>query len=85
MIIKNKRTLKEKLEDYDAFLAKFEAKKTTDDCYTPRDVYEAVVDHVFALYDLPVPPTVGVETITLTLTDEDEREVARLSGTRLTD
>lgn len=53
MIIKNKRTLKEKLEDYDAFLAKFEAKKTTDDCYTPRGVYEVVADYVFDAYDLP--------------------------------
>lgn len=53
MIIKNKRSLREKLEDYDAFLAKFEAKKTTDDCYTPRGVYEAVADYVFAAYDLP--------------------------------
>lgn len=53
MIIKGKRSLREKLEDYDAFLAKFEAKKTTDDCYTPRGVYEAVADYVFAAYDLP--------------------------------
>lgn len=53
MIIKGKRSLREKLEDYDAFLAKFEAKKTTDDCYTPRGVYGAVADYVFAAYDLP--------------------------------
>ena len=53
MIIKGKRSLREKLEDYDAFLAKFEAKKTTDDCYTPRGVYEAVADYVFDAYDLP--------------------------------
>lgn len=53
MIIKDKRTIKEALEDYDAFLAKFEAKKTTDDCYTPRGVYEAVANYVFTAYDLP--------------------------------
>ncbi len=32
--------------DYDAFVKKFEVKKTTDDCYTPPDVYQAVVDYV---------------------------------------
>ena len=30
--------------DYDGFVRKFEAKKTTDDCYTPPAVYEAVVN-----------------------------------------
>ena len=28
--------------EYEAWLSKFEAKKTTDDCYTPAAVYEAV-------------------------------------------
>ena len=31
-------------EDYKEFLDKFEAKKTTDDCYTPDNVYAAVAD-----------------------------------------
>ena len=31
-------------EDYKEFLDKFEAKKTTDDCYTPDNIYEAVAD-----------------------------------------
>ena len=31
-------------EDYKEFLDKFEAKKTTDDCYTPDNVYEAVAN-----------------------------------------
>lgn len=31
-------------EDYQAFLEKFEAKKTTDDCYTPDNIYDAVRD-----------------------------------------
>ena len=54
MIIKDKRTLKETREDYEAFLSKFnKVKKTTDDCYTPCEVYEAVADYVFATYDLP--------------------------------
>lgn len=30
------------IEDYDVFVAKFEPKKTTDDCYTPPLIYEAV-------------------------------------------
>ncbi|MCI6672411.1 MAG: chromosome partitioning protein ParB [Prevotella sp.] len=41
--------------DYDAFIEKFKNKnhlKTTDDCYTPRDVYEAVVEYVSEIYDL---------------------------------
>ena len=35
---------KEQMEarEYEAWLSKFEAKKTTDDCYTPAPVYEAV-------------------------------------------
>lgn len=32
----------EKLNDYDAFVEKFKPKRTTDDCYTPPAVYEAV-------------------------------------------
>lgn len=44
--IQAKRTKAEKFEDYDAFIAKFnaEAPKTTDDCYTPQPVYEAVLE-----------------------------------------
>ena len=32
----------DKLRDYDAFISKFEIKKTTDDCYTPPEVFDAV-------------------------------------------
>ena len=32
--------------DYDGFVEKFKPKKTTDDCYTPPAVYEAVTDYV---------------------------------------
>ncbi len=39
-------------EDYNAFLEKFEAKKTTDDCYTPENVYDAVADWVAHEYDI---------------------------------
>ena len=40
--------------DYESFIAKFnkEAAKTTDDCYTPQDVYEAVVKYVGTLVDM---------------------------------
>lgn len=32
--------------DYDGFVEKFKPKKTTDDCYTPQPVYEAVLGWV---------------------------------------
>lgn len=39
--------------DYESFIKKFsENPKTTDDCYTPQDVYEAVVDYVDSIYPL---------------------------------
>lgn len=39
--------------DYEGFLSKFTEKaKTTDDCYTPKDVYEAVVKYVGTITDL---------------------------------
>ena len=33
-------------EDYDAFVEKFKPKKTTDDCYTPPEIYAVVLDYV---------------------------------------
>lgn len=36
--------------EYDAFLDKFETKKTTDDCYTPANVFEAVAAWVESEY-----------------------------------
>ena len=39
--------------DYESFVAKFsDTPKTTDDCYTPRDVYDAVVEYVSTLTDM---------------------------------
>ena len=38
--------------DHDAFVEKFEPKKTTDDCYTPKEVFEAVVEYVNEHCDL---------------------------------
>jgi len=44
--IQAKKTKRETFEDYEAFLAKFnaDAPKTTDECYTPQPVYEAVLE-----------------------------------------
>ena len=36
----------EKFNDYDSFVDKFKPKKTTDDCYTPDVVYDAIADWV---------------------------------------
>ena len=39
--------------DYESYVSKFkDGPKTTDDTYTPRDVYEAVVDYVKTIYPL---------------------------------
>ena len=43
--------LSEDSEEYQEFLKKFEPKKTTDDCYTPEKVYEAVADYVAETYN----------------------------------
>ena len=39
-------------DEYNDFLDKFEAKKTTDDCYTPDIVYDAVADWVAKEYKI---------------------------------
>ena len=38
--------------EYDAFVDKFKPKKTTDDCYTPENVYNAVADWVSEEYQI---------------------------------
>lgn len=38
--------------DYDRFVEKFKPKKTTDDCYTPPEVYDAVLGWLSARADL---------------------------------
>lgn len=40
-------TMGEVTPEYQAFVNKFEPKLTTDDCYTPENVYEAVKGWVF--------------------------------------
>ena len=39
-------------ETYDEFVKKFEAKKTTDDCYTPPAVYDAVKEWAVKEYGI---------------------------------
>lgn len=46
------KTLQE-FEDYEGFVQKFQTKKTTDDCYTPPAIYEAVLS--FVREDIGIP------------------------------
>ena len=39
-------------EEYQEFVKKFEAKKTTDDCYTPDNIYDAVRDWAVEKYEI---------------------------------
>ena len=39
-------------EDYKAFVSKFEARKTTDDCFTPPLIYEAILDWACSKYKI---------------------------------
>ena len=39
-------------EEYEAFVEKFKTKKTTDDCYTPANVYEEVLNYVRETCDI---------------------------------
>ena len=57
--MEKKKTRAEVLNDYDGFVEKFKPKKTTDDCYTPSPVYEAVVKFV----DREIMPLDSVEVI----------------------
>ena len=38
-----KKSRNEIINDYEGFTEKFKSKKTTDDCYTPPAVYDAVL------------------------------------------
>lgn len=46
-------TDEENSEEYGEFIEKFKPKKTTDDCFTPPLVYEAVKSWVVNEYDIP--------------------------------
>ena len=49
---RNDKSREEGNDEYNEFLDKFEAKKTTDDCYTPDLIYDAVADWVAKEYNL---------------------------------
>lgn len=51
-LLPQKGTKKKLFHDYGAFVEKFEVKKTTDDCYTPPEVMEAIVEYVNSKYPL---------------------------------
>lgn len=44
--------LEDETDEYKDFVEKFEAKRTTDDCYTPDIVYDAIADYVAERYGL---------------------------------
>jgi hypothetical protein len=52
VFIQKKRRKPNLFNDYDAFLDKFEPKKTTDDCYTPKEVMDIVLNYVNEKYPL---------------------------------
>ena len=52
MIIDKQLTLADLDREYAAFVDKFKPKKTTDDCYTPENVYEAVLGWVVKEYGI---------------------------------
>ncbi len=52
-LIEKKKTSKKTLfTDYEGFVDKFEDKKTTDDCYTPKEVMDIIIDYVNDKYPL---------------------------------
>ena len=55
---RNDTSRQEGNDEYNAFLDKFEQPKTTDDCYTPDNVYKAVADWVREKYELGDAPFV---------------------------
>lgn len=50
--IENKKTKPNLFHEYDQFLDKYEEKKTTDDCYTPDEVYQVIISYVSGIVDL---------------------------------
>ena len=52
LIEKKKTSNKTLFTDYEGFVDKFEDKKTTDDCYTPKEVMDIIIDYVNDKYPL---------------------------------
>ena len=49
---KEKKTRENVLNDYEGFVEKFKPKKTTDDCYTPPEIYDTVLEWLGENVDL---------------------------------
>lgn len=47
-----RKIIKNLFSDYEGFVHKFEAKLTTDDCYTPDEVYSVILQWIGENYDL---------------------------------
>ena len=45
-------SLADESEEYRAFVEKFVPKKTTDDCYTPQQIYDVIADYVVERYGI---------------------------------
>jgi hypothetical protein len=58
LIEKKKNSNKTLFTDYEGFVDKFETKKTTDDCYTPKAVYDVILEFVNQNFNLK-----GIEII----------------------
>ena len=52
VIITKKKNKPNLFSDYDAFVDKFEPKLTTDDCYTPPEIMDIIVNYVNEKYPL---------------------------------
>ena len=52
LIEKKKKSNKTLFDDYEAFVDKFKDKKTTDDCYTPKEAYQIIINYVNEKYSL---------------------------------
>ena len=59
-IFKEVRNIKSKT--YEEFVEKFKPKKTTDDCYTPPEIYEAIKDWVCKCYNIDPENVIRVPT-----------------------
>ena len=51
-VIKSENKRRNLFTEYDEFVGKFEPKRTTDDCYTPPDVYDLILRYVAGKFDI---------------------------------
>ena len=52
LVTNKKNSPQTSLTDYDGFVEKFVAKKTTDDCYTPAKIYNTILKFVNEKFEL---------------------------------